>query len=149
MEIPFVLNASAYFHCCRSARWFAPFFARTFNVKAYGFFGIRHFQNARRFINLPARMVTAESLYYRLQRPQVARLDGVRNEIHMTNESDDVSSNKLRAECKRILKPLKNCSHILLACTLYPAIIYIMKDFVSPGTIFIDPSAALVDKIKN
>lgn len=38
MDIPFAENASAYFHCCRSARWFAPFFARTFKVKAYGFF---------------------------------------------------------------------------------------------------------------
>ncbi|MFZ1702529.1 MAG: class I SAM-dependent methyltransferase [Pyrinomonadaceae bacterium] len=38
MEIPFSADSSAYFHCCRSARWFAPFFARTFNVPAYGFF---------------------------------------------------------------------------------------------------------------
>ena len=38
MEIPFAQEASAYFHCCRSARWFAPFFARTFNVRAHGFF---------------------------------------------------------------------------------------------------------------
>ncbi|HTH38963.1 MAG TPA: aspartate/glutamate racemase family protein, partial [Pyrinomonadaceae bacterium] len=37
-------------------------------------------------------------------------------------ESGDVSSDKLRAECKRILAPLRNCSHILLACTHYPAI---------------------------
>src|SRR6476659_2430923 len=29
MEIPFADEASAYFHCCRSARWFAPFFSRT------------------------------------------------------------------------------------------------------------------------
>lgn len=38
MEIPFAEGASAYFHCCRSARWFAPFFARTFGVTAHGFF---------------------------------------------------------------------------------------------------------------
>jgi SAM-dependent methyltransferase len=38
MEIPFAEDASAYFHCCRSARWFAPFFSRTFNVKAHGYF---------------------------------------------------------------------------------------------------------------
>ncbi len=37
MEIPFADKANAYFHCCRSARWFATFFARTFNVKAHGF----------------------------------------------------------------------------------------------------------------
>jgi SAM-dependent methyltransferase len=38
MEIPFSSGASAYFHCCRSARWFAPYFARTFKVTTYGFF---------------------------------------------------------------------------------------------------------------
>ena len=38
MEIPFADDGAAFFHCCRSARWFAPFFARTFNVPAYGFF---------------------------------------------------------------------------------------------------------------
>ena len=38
MEIPFAADATAYFYCCRSARWFAPFFARTFNVPTYGFF---------------------------------------------------------------------------------------------------------------
>lgn len=38
LNIPFADTASAYFHCCRSARWFAPFFARTFNVMAYGYF---------------------------------------------------------------------------------------------------------------
>ena len=29
LDIPFANDAEAYFHCCRSARWFAPFFART------------------------------------------------------------------------------------------------------------------------
>ena len=47
MEIPFAENASAYFHCCRSARWFAPFFARTFNVKAFGFFWYTTFSRSK------------------------------------------------------------------------------------------------------
>lgn len=38
LEIPFAKDAKAFFRCCRSARWFAPFFARTFQVKSYGFF---------------------------------------------------------------------------------------------------------------
>src|SRR5262245_11039642 len=37
MRIPFASNASAYFHCCRSARWFAPFFSNAHKVTAYGF----------------------------------------------------------------------------------------------------------------
>lgn len=37
LEIPFSEEAEAYFHCCRSARWFAPFFARTHKVKTFGY----------------------------------------------------------------------------------------------------------------
>ena len=36
LEIPFSKNASAWFHACRTGRWFAPFFARTFNVPTWG-----------------------------------------------------------------------------------------------------------------
>ena len=61
-------------------------------------------------------------------------------------ESGDVSSDKLRAECKRILSPIKNCSHILLACTHYPAIGNLLKEIVSPQTILIDPAADLVKR---
>ena len=48
MEIPFAEGSSAYFHCCRSARWFAPFFARTFNVTAHGFFWYTTFSRSKR-----------------------------------------------------------------------------------------------------
>jgi len=62
-------------------------------------------------------------------------------------ESGDVSSAKLRSESKRILKPLKNCSHILLACTHYPAITPVLQEFVSPGTVFIDPAGELCRRV--
>lgn len=64
-------------------------------------------------------------------------------------ENGDTSSHLLRGEAKRILSPLRNCSHVLLACTHYPAIEPLLKDFVSPSTEFIDPAAALVKKIGN
>lgn len=35
--IPLASGAAAYFHSCRSARWFAPFFARTFDIPAHGY----------------------------------------------------------------------------------------------------------------
>ena len=38
MKIPFTNDARAYFHSCRSGRWFARFFATVFRVKAYGYF---------------------------------------------------------------------------------------------------------------
>ena len=37
MKSPFASNAKAYFHACRTGRWFAPFIARTFNIKASGY----------------------------------------------------------------------------------------------------------------
>ena len=62
-------------------------------------------------------------------------------------ESGDTSSETLRAQAKRILYPLQNCSHILLACTHYPAIEPVLRDFVSPNTKFIDPAAAVVHRL--
>lgn len=62
-------------------------------------------------------------------------------------ESGDISSTKLRFECKRILNPLKNCSHILLACTHYAAITPVLEGFVSPETQFIDPADELGRKV--
>ena len=61
-------------------------------------------------------------------------------------EGGDVSSDKLRGECRKILSPLRNCSHILLACTHYPAIAGVMKDLVSPKTVFVDPASELVNR---
>ncbi|QSE99182.1 class I SAM-dependent methyltransferase [Fulvivirga lutea] len=37
LVIPFAHNAKAYFHCCRSARWFAPYFSRVQNVTTFGY----------------------------------------------------------------------------------------------------------------
>lgn len=37
LSIPFAKNSEAFFSCCRSARWFAPFFAETFGVTTHGY----------------------------------------------------------------------------------------------------------------
>ena len=63
-------------------------------------------------------------------------------------ESGDTGSETLRAEARRILKPLRNCSHILLACTHYPAITPMLKTLVSDDTEFIDPAKELVKRVK-
>ena len=62
-------------------------------------------------------------------------------------ESGDTSSETLQAEAKKILAPLKNCSHILLACTHYPAVAHVLKHYVSKDTKFIDPAAAVVQRL--
>ncbi len=59
-------------------------------------------------------------------------------------ESGDIASPTLQAEARRILGPLRGCSHILLACTHYPAITPVLASFVPPTTKFIDPAASLV-----
>jgi SAM-dependent methyltransferase len=43
LEVPFAIGGKAYFHCCRSARWFAPFFARTKGVESYGYYNYTTF----------------------------------------------------------------------------------------------------------
>ena len=63
MVVPFAENASAYFHCCRSARWFAPFFARTFNVKAHGFFWYTTFSRSRTKYRYAGSDSKSESLF--------------------------------------------------------------------------------------
>lgn len=62
-------------------------------------------------------------------------------------ESGDLSSEILMGEARRILSPIRNSSHILLACTHYPAIAHVLREIVSPDTQFVDPSEALVEKI--
>lgn len=62
-------------------------------------------------------------------------------------ESGDTSSDILRGKAKQILHPLKNCSHVLLACTHYPAVESVLRNYVSPKTKFIDPAAAVVRRI--
>lgn len=61
--IPFADEASACFHCCRSARWFAPFFARTFKVKTYGFFWYTTFSLSKSTYRFASSDATADSLY--------------------------------------------------------------------------------------
>lgn len=63
-------------------------------------------------------------------------------------ESGDTDSERLKAESRRILEPIKDCSHILLACTHYPAIRETLSLFVSKETTFVDPANELVDRIK-
>jgi glutamate racemase len=63
-------------------------------------------------------------------------------------ESGDTSSDELNAACQRILAPLKNSSHILMACTHYPAIESVLRQYVSAETVFIDPASAMIDAIK-
>ncbi|MBX7053524.1 MAG: aspartate/glutamate racemase family protein [Pyrinomonadaceae bacterium] len=63
-------------------------------------------------------------------------------------ESGDVGSEDLRTAAKRILGPLRNCSHILLACTHYPAITPLLQQLVSTETQFIDPASEMIGIIR-
>ena len=63
MHIPFAADASAYFHCCRSARWFAPYFSRVFNVKAYGYFWYTTFSLSKTHFKYAGTETRAEKLY--------------------------------------------------------------------------------------
>lgn len=62
-------------------------------------------------------------------------------------EAGDLSSDYLKNECRRILSPLKDCSHILLACTHYPAINDVIHQFVSTSTKLVDPAHELIGRV--
>jgi glutamate racemase len=62
-------------------------------------------------------------------------------------ENGDTSSAQLHDDCRAILTPLKKCSHILLACTHYPAISSVLKQYVSAETSLIDPGTELVSQV--
>ncbi|HKV40285.1 MAG TPA: aspartate/glutamate racemase family protein [Blastocatellia bacterium] len=63
-------------------------------------------------------------------------------------ESGDVSSWELRTECRKIVYPVRKCSHLLLACTHYPAIVPVLRQVVSEETVLIDPAGELVNRIR-
>ena len=64
MRIPFAPGAHAYFHACRTGRWFAPFFARTFGVHAHGHHGYTTVSTSPdRFTWEPLRLGGAGPLY--------------------------------------------------------------------------------------
>jgi glutamate racemase len=62
-------------------------------------------------------------------------------------ESGDLGSEKFCGEAKRILSPLRNCSHILLACTHYPAAAKTLAEFLPNGVTLIDPAKHLADSL--
>lgn len=62
-------------------------------------------------------------------------------------ERGDVNSPDLLELCRRILAPVRNCSHLLIACTHYPAAMESLRKCVSASTVLIDPADELVKKI--
>lgn len=62
-------------------------------------------------------------------------------------EGGDISSSELHSEAQRILRPLRGCSHVLLACTHYPAILPVLRHH-APKVKFLDPAEELVEVLK-
>lgn len=62
-------------------------------------------------------------------------------------ERGDVSSDALVRACRDILAPIRSCSHLLLACTHYPAITPVLRSCLSEGTVIVDPAEELVGTI--
>ena len=64
LSIPFARDGEAFFHGCRSARWFAPFFARTFGVPASGFHWYTTFSTRRRVFRWPSPLHSPRKALY-------------------------------------------------------------------------------------
>jgi ubiquinone/menaquinone biosynthesis C-methylase UbiE len=64
LHIPFAPDGEAIFHACRTARWFAPFFADTFGVPASGYFWYTAFSTQRtHFARASQRYPTTSPLF--------------------------------------------------------------------------------------
>ncbi len=63
IDIPFAAEASAYFHCCRSARWFAPFSRGHSTSRRTVFSGTRRFRAIKKDIN--TRAIRQRAIYTR------------------------------------------------------------------------------------
>ncbi len=64
LAIPFADDGEAFFHACRTARWFAPFFARTFGVPAHGYHWYTSFSTARDRFRWPGFAYPSEAPLY-------------------------------------------------------------------------------------
>jgi ubiquinone/menaquinone biosynthesis C-methylase UbiE len=63
LQVPFNTGAEAYFHCCRSARWFAPYFSRMHHVTTYGYHWYTAFSGKRDKYQMVWSHAGLESLY--------------------------------------------------------------------------------------
>lgn len=63
LQVPWATGASAYFHCCRSARWFAPYFARVQGVKTYGYHWYTAFSARKGHFSIDLSKDPAKPLY--------------------------------------------------------------------------------------
>ena len=69
MEIPFAADARCYFHACRTARWFAPFIARTLGVRTFGHYLYTTFSRSKEFFRWEGRSARADAPLYVISCP--------------------------------------------------------------------------------
>ncbi len=97
LKIPFTSNSKAYFHCCRSARWFAPFFAEQFKVETFGYHWYTTFSSDKKIFKKVTK--TSEHVY-------AAGCIGKKS--HGWIGSAKKYSGKLELEVLRSFKPLEH-----------------------------------------
>jgi len=63
LHIPFATNATAYFHACRTARWFAPYFAQVQQVETFGYHWYTTFSSKKNRFSHPSFSSKTGKLY--------------------------------------------------------------------------------------
>lgn len=99
---------------------------------------------------IAGRRTVVSGIYRRaLAKHGIALMQRIAQPLSGMIERGDTDSDELHQAAKKIISPLKHCSHILLACTHYPAIANVLKKYISVETQLIDPAFAVVNEIKD
>ena len=103
MTIPFAANGQAHFHACRTARWFAPFFADVFGVPAFGNHNYTTVSARKDRFAWAGRRSDGppESLHDRRARQEVARVGGQRPQVSRLRRRADGESLPAAAQTER------------------------------------------------
>ena len=87
LDIPFSTDGEAYFHCCRSARWFAPYFSRVQGVKTYGYHWYTSFSSRKDKYSLPTFSRSSDLYCFGCPGKKISWLDSYNQKTTRANET--------------------------------------------------------------
>jgi glutamate racemase len=93
---------------------------------------------------------TIRSGYYReeLNKAGITTMQRVAQPLSILIERGETNTPEVEYQVSKIMRPLKSCSSILLACTHYPVLSEVILRHTPKGTNLIDPAAELYKSVR-